>query len=197
MNEDLSRLLESIYEFGSKHDATNRNHSEQMLNITPETGLFLQIITRAVRANNMLEVGTSDGYSTLWIADALSDHGGRVTTVEVSESKFSMARENFEKSGGLSKYIDSRLGDVREFLKEQSRESFDLIFLDAERSQYVTYWKDLDRVLKTGSLLIVDNALSPKPEELRDFFNLVDSSGRYLSLALNLGKGEMIALKEG
>ena len=166
-----------------------------MLNITPDTGLFLSVIIQAVRASKVLEIGTSNGYSTLWLADAARNTNGKVTTVEVSPKKAAMAKNNFERSG-LSKYIDSCVADIRVFLKSQSDESFDFVFLDAERPQYSSYWKDLDRVLKRGRLLVVDNALSPKPDELLDFIKLVNDSTRYLSQTLQIGKGELVALKQ-
>lgn len=106
-----------------------------------------------------------------------------------------LARRNFKRSG-LSEYIDSHLEDVRVFLRSQADESFDLVFLDAERPQYVGYWNEIDRVLKSGGLMIVDNALSPRPDQLVDFFKLVESSGRYVSQVLRIGKGEMMALKQ-
>jgi predicted O-methyltransferase YrrM len=166
-----------------------------MLNITPETGLFLSLMIQAIKAKKVLEIGTSNGYSTLWMADALRNIAGKVTTVEVSQKKALMAKNNFERSG-LSKYIETHLSDVRTFLREQDAESFDLIFLDAERRQYTSYWNDIDRVLNTGGLLIVDNAFSPKPEELTAFFKAINDSTRYLSQILQVGKGQMIALKQ-
>jgi predicted O-methyltransferase YrrM len=192
--KSLTEFLQNIYEFGSDYDSKNKIHSEQMLNITPDTGLFLSILIRASNAKSVLEIGTSDGYSTMWIADALSETGGKVTTLEVSEKKFTMANENFKKCG-LSKHIDSRLVDARSYLKDVQKGTLDLVFLDAERPQYVSYWNDLDRVLRVNGLLVVDNALAPKPEDLIDFFRLVESSQRYLSQTLQLGKGEMIAVK--
>ena len=198
MNEELSEFLQNLYEFGTNYDSKNKSHYEQMLNITPDTGLFLSILAQATNAKRVLEIGTSNGYSTIWIADALrnvEEGKGKVTTVEISEKKFKMAIDNFAKSG-LARYIDSHFGDIRSFLKNVSDGSVDLTFLDAERPQYSSYWKDLDRVLKTSGLLVVDNALSPKPQELIDFFKLIEESGRYLSQTLQVGKGELIALKE-
>lgn len=198
MNEELYEFLQNLYEFGTNFDSKNKSHYEQMLNITPDTGLFLSILVQATNAKRVLEIGTSNGYSTIWIADALrnvEEGKGKVTTVEISEKKFKMAIENFAKSG-LARHIDSHFGDIRSFLKNVSDGSVDLMFLDAERPQYSSYWKDLDRVLKTSGLLVVDNALSPKPQELIDFFKLIEESGRYLSQILQVGKGELIALKE-
>jgi predicted O-methyltransferase YrrM len=196
MEEKLNELLESLYRFGTEHDSRIKNHAEQMLNITPDTGQFLSILIQATRARQVLEIGTSNGYSTIWIADALSKVGGVVTTVEISKKKFEMAKKNFNK-GCLSRYIDSRLADARNFLIEVEDESVDFIFLDAERPQYVTYWNDLDRVLKKNGLLVVDNALAPKPHELENFFRLLHDSDGYLCQTLQIGNGEMIAVKHG
>ncbi|MDG6995386.1 MAG: hypothetical protein JRN52_05645 [Nitrososphaerota archaeon] len=68
--------------------------------------------------------------------------------------------------------------------------------MDAERPQYTSYWNEIDRVLRIGGVLVVDNALSPKPEELLDFFRLVKDSTRYLLLTLRIGNGEFLALKQ-
>jgi len=195
LDRKLAGLLRDIHSFGVDHDSRIKVHAEQMLNITPDTGSFLSLIIQAVGAKRVLEIGTSDGYSTLWIADALRSNKGKVVTVEASKRKAIMARRNFEKSGLLGN-IDSRLEDVRVFLRGQVDQSFDLIFLDAERPQYVSYWREIDRVLKSGGLLIVDNALSPRPDELVDFFKLIASSRRYVSQVLPLGNGEMLAFKQ-
>jgi predicted O-methyltransferase YrrM len=195
MDRKLARLLAEIHRFGVDHDSRTNSHADQMLNITPDTGLFLSMMVQAVGARTVLEVGTSDGYSTLWIADALRHNNGKVVTVEASRKKGALAKRNFERSG-LSKRIDLHLEDVRAFLRRQADRSFDLIFLDAERPQYVSYWSEIDRVLKSGCLMIVDNALSPRPDELVDFFDLVEGSHNYVSQILRVGKGEMIALKQ-
>jgi predicted O-methyltransferase YrrM len=196
LDKDLAGFLERIYNAGVDHDSKVKIHSEQMLNITPDTGSFLSLLIQAVKARHVLEIGTSNGYSTIWLADAVRSgaEDGRVTTVEVNRKKVEVAKDNFEKCG-LSSYIDLRIEDARLFLKNQKNESIDLLFLDAERPEYISYWSDIDRIIKTRGLLVVDNALAPKPEELIEFFRLVRESGRYLSQILRIGKGEMIALK--
>lgn len=188
-------MLREMYESGVAHDSKVKVHAEQMLNITPDTGLFLSMFIQAVKAKRILEIGTSNGYSTLWLADAAQCAGGIVTTVEVSQKKVALAKKNFERSD-LSEYIDVHLDDIRSFLQSQANGSFDLIFLDAERPQYTSYWNEIDRVLSIGGVLVVDNALSPKPEELLDFFRLVKDSTRYLLLTLRIGNGEFLALKQ-
>ena len=194
MNADLENLLDELHKFGLENDHSKADRDEQMLIIAPDTGLFLSILIQATKSKSVLEVGTSNGYSTLWIADAVDRVGGKVTTVEISRKKMLMAKRNFERSG-LASVIDCRQGDARSFLASNASESFDMIFLDADRSQYACYWNEIDRVLRVNGLLVVDNATLPRPEDLSELLRLVKSSKRYLMQTLAVGKGEMVALK--
>lgn len=194
MDERLSKLLEEIYESGVEHDSKTADRTKRMLNVTPDTGRFLSILVRAVQAERVLEIGTSNGYSTVWIADALRQCNGKIVTLEVSREKESAARRNLERSG-LMDLVDLREADARAFLKTLDSRSFDLVFMDAERPQYLGYWNNVDRVLKPGGTLVVDNAIEPRPDELVDFFAHVNASGRYVSQVLPVGKGVFLAVK--
>jgi predicted O-methyltransferase YrrM len=193
MDPELSKLLKEIEDFARDNDSKVKNHLEQMLCVTPDTGLFLNIMTRAVKAKSVLEIGTSIGYSTLWIADGLRLAEGIVTTIEISENRAKLARKNFQRSN-FERFIEMHIADARDYVKTLKPLSFDLVFWDAERPQYLSYWEDVDRSLKIGSLLIVDNAIS-HPQELGMFFNRVQVSNRYAFQTLPIGKGEFIALK--
>ena len=194
MEDSLARLLRGVYESGEAHDLKTTDRRRRMLNITPDTGLFLSILVRATGARRVLEIGTSNGYSTIWIAEALRQRGGKVVSVEVSPEKEELASKNIGASG-LSNLVDLHQGDARSFLRTLSLHSFDLVFMDAERTEYLDYWGEVDRALKPGGVLVVDNAVEPKPEELVDFFARVNESGRYLSQVLHVGKGEFLAVK--
>lgn len=194
MKRTVDILLDEIYASGREHDSKDSNHSTRMLNITPDTGRFLSILIQSCGAKNILEVGTSNGYSTLWLADAASRTGGKVTTTEISEKKYEIATGNFSRSG-LVDYIDAKLVDIRNYIINVKTDSVDLLFLDAERTQYQEYWTDLDRVLGQNSLLVVDNAIAPKPEEMTWLTGAIASSGRYESQIVNIGNGELLALK--
>jgi predicted O-methyltransferase YrrM len=111
-----------------------------MLNITPDTGEFLLLLIRALKAKRVLEIGTSNGYSTLWLAQAVQPLGGRVTTLELAPHKADMARVNFQRTELLA-VIDLREGDAQGFIKQQPPATFEFIFLDANRGQYVTWWQ--------------------------------------------------------
>lgn len=194
MNKTLENFLERIYGSGQEHDSGNYKHEDRMLNITPDTGNFLSILVQATHARNVLEIGTSNGYSTLWLADAVSRNKGKVRTVEVSKQKHRLAVENFRESQ-LESYIEPVLKDARSFIKELDDSSVDLLFLDAERTQYDQYWEDLDRVLRRKGLMVVDNAIAPKPEELILLRKLIEGSKRYNWQIIDIGKGELLALK--
>ena len=112
-------------------------------------------ITGLIQARRVLEIGTSNGYSTLWLADAVQRLGGRVTTIEVLPDKAHMARHNFARAE-LASWIQLHLGDAGDVLREQEPASFDLVFLDSDRAQYVSWWPDLQRVLTPGGLMVVD-----------------------------------------
>jgi predicted O-methyltransferase YrrM len=193
MDAHLQRLLTELAEFGERNDARAAARSGKMLNITPETGAFLALMVGATDARRVLEVGTSNGYSTLWLADAVRRQGGRVVTLELQPHKAEMARTNFDRAE-LSPWIDLWQGNAGEYLQAQPDGAFDLIFLDSERTAYCAWWPDLQRVLAPGGLLIVDNATS-HAHELTDFLAMVEAAPGYQTSLLPLGKGELLILK--
>ena len=106
MSRDLTALLNELAAFGRRNDAASTDRAKKMLNITPNTGEFLELMVKATRARRILEIGTSNGYSTIWLAKAARATGGRVTTLEKAAHKVAMATENFRRAGGTA------LGDV-------------------------------------------------------------------------------------
>src|SRR5512141_810164 len=99
MDEKLIALLRELEQFGDANDARHTEYPKRMLNIAPEVGEFLVLLSRALKAKRVLEIGTSNGYSTLWLAYAAEGLGGTVTTIEESEYKIGLARENFRRAG--------------------------------------------------------------------------------------------------
>ena len=194
MDKSLNALLKELEQFGTANDAQTTDHSRKMLNITHETGEFLALLIRAIKARRVLEIGTSNGYSTLWLAYAVQQLGGRIDTIERSPFKAEMARRNFERAG-LSPLIKLHLTEADRFFEEQSNRSYDFIFLDANRSEYVGWWAVLQRIVTPGDLIVVDNVVS-HPDELRDFIELVRTTPNCMTSINPVGKGELIILKE-
>ncbi|WP_338770276.1 O-methyltransferase [Massilia sp. METH4] len=197
MNTDLTLLLEELERFGSDNDDAVKHgdpgSAQRMLNITRDTGEFLAVLVRATLARDILEIGTSNGYSTLWLANAL-DADGRVTTVELQDTKYAMAQENFARAG-LGERIDALNADAGEVLRVAGDAAYDLVFLDSDRSQYEGWWPEIRRVLRPRGLLVVDNAI-PHAEEMESFMQAVQDDGFLCSLVA-VGKGEFLATRSG
>jgi predicted O-methyltransferase YrrM len=164
-----------------------------MLNITRDTGELLSVLVRATVARRVLEIGTSNGYSTLWLASAARAIGGAVTTVELAEYKVGLASANFARSG-LAGSISLRHDDAGRVLRQATDSAYDLVFLDSERPEYPGWWPDLGRVLRPGGLLVVDNAISHRAE-MAPFVALVAADRRFVTSLVPVGNGEFLAVK--
>jgi predicted O-methyltransferase YrrM len=189
----LQDLLHELEQFGLENDAANSERPRRMLNITRDTGEFLAVLVRATNSRRVLEIGTSNGYSTLWIAHAAEAIGGRVTTIESSEYKLALAATNFERAG-LSRAITQVGGDAGCWLEGASDSGFDLIFLDSERSEYPGWWPNIRRILRRGGLLVVDNAIS-HPGEMGPFVALVSADADFTTCTVPVGNGEYLATR--
>jgi predicted O-methyltransferase YrrM len=189
----LKALLKELEAFGTSHDAAPGNRASRMLNITHDTGEFLAVLVRATGARRILEVGTSNGYSTLWLAEAAAAHGGVVTTVELSGAKVAMARENVARAG-LQASVDLIEGDAGDVLAGGADASFDLVFLDSARTAYLDWLPQIERVLRPGGLIVVDNATS-HAQELAPFMQALRCAPGWSTSLVPVGKGEFLAAK--
>lgn len=194
MNQQLKTLLLKLESFGADNDATNTERSKRMLNITPDTGEFLSILIKATKAKNILEIGTSNGYSTLWLADAALANGGHITTIEYTDYKAELALSNFIEAG-LDGCITLIKNDAGMELAKFQNNQFDFIFLDSERSEYLGWLSELKRTLKVGGLLVVDNAVSHLTEMLPLMYAL-EADSDFSTNLVPIGNGEFLAFKE-
>jgi predicted O-methyltransferase YrrM len=193
MDDTLRSIFRELERYGKENDARESERHLKMLNITSETGELLAILAQGLKARRVLEIGTSNGYSTLWLADAVKAASGRVVTVEVSAAKAEMARHNIERSG-LSPWVQLEAVEAGEFLRRQPPSSFDLLFLDADRAQYIAWWPLVQSVLASGGLLVADNAVS-HAAEMHGFIAQVQATPGWRSLVIPIGNGEFVALK--
>jgi len=189
----LEALKAELERFGQANDAATDERPRRMLNITRDTGEFLAVLVYATAARRVLEIGTSNGYSTLWLAEAAKRIGGTVTTVECAELKIALATANFERCG-LAPVITLIRDDAGRLLQRSDSLAYDLIFLDSERAQYSGWWPDLRRVLRPGGLLVVDNATS-HAQELAPFVALVQADPGFSTSLVPVGNGEFLAVK--
>jgi caffeoyl-CoA O-methyltransferase len=139
-----------------------------MMQISPDQGALMELLTRLVGATNALEVGTFTGYSAICVARGLSD-GGRLTCLEVDEEYAAIAQRNLE-AAGVADRVEIRVGPAAESLAAMPEEpTYDLVFIDADKPGYPEYYEAVLPRMKPGALLLLDNMLmggdvtSPEP----------------------------------
>lgn len=161
-------LINSQYELNCQPKATGseldrkvekflREHEGQWydLNVPESDARLLYDLIIKGKYKNALEIGTSTGYSGIYIAWALSKTGGKLITIEINEERHKAAVENFKKAG-LSEYIDARLADAHALVKELQG-PFDFVFSDADKGWLKNYFRDLDPKLVVGGCYATHN----------------------------------------
>ncbi|HBO72721.1 MAG TPA: methyltransferase [Acinetobacter sp.] len=182
----LQRIADLYDEF-KQHDARQADRLRRYRNIEAESAKLLGMLVRTQHSQHILEIGTSTGYSTLWLAEAAKAVSAKVQTLEINAFRSAQAKKYAEEFG-LEEYIDFWVGDAADYLTE-SVEQFDLILLDAERGSYVSYWHDLKRLLKpTGGTLIIDNVIS-HTAEVKPLLELIKQDENFMSTILSVGAG--------
>jgi predicted O-methyltransferase YrrM len=166
------------------------------ISVTPNQGKLLQLLARLVGAKNILEIGTLGGYSTIWLARALPA-GGRVITLEADAKHAKVACKNIARAG-LADVVELREGKALETLPElaaEGLEAFDLIFIDADKSNNPHYFDWALRLSHKGTLIIVDNVVrdgavieadsdDPNIQGVRRLFEILAAEPRVVSTAL-------------
>ncbi|MEU6549275.1 class I SAM-dependent methyltransferase [Streptomyces sp. NPDC046915] len=193
MDHHLAELLDDLYAEGRAHDEPLADRLLRLRNMTPAAARLVALLIRVQRSGRVLEIGTSNGYSALWFADALRDTGGRLTTVEIDAERVAVARRNLARAG-LADHVDVVHGDGAEVLAKAPDAAFDAVVLDAERPAYVEYWPHLRRVLTPHGLVAVDNATSHR-EQLTAFDELVRRDGAFAVELHEVGDGLLTAVR--
>ena len=138
-----------------------------------------------------LEIGTSTGHSGIYMAWALSKTGGRLITIDIDEKRHRQAVENFERAG-LSDYIDARLADAHQLVKELEG-PFDFVFSDADKGWYKNYFLDVDPKLEVGGCYTTHNIRERGWN--RDYLDFVRGLDNYESTLNDAGGGVLISYK--
>lgn len=189
----LEQLKRELEQFGEYNDSQQQARGSKMLNITRDTGELLAVLVQASGADAVLEIGTSNGYSTLWLAEAVRRLDGRVTTIELDEGKRVMAAANFQRAG-LGPWITQLAGEAGALLAELPTEGYQLVFLDSDRQHYRTWWPQIRRLLAPRGLLVVDNAISHR-DEMAEWMSEVQRDPAFQSTLVPVGKGEWLVVR--
>jgi len=185
----ILRRMTYLERLDAEHRRREVRHFDRLRQVPPATGRFLAILAASAPGGRYLEIGTSGGYSTLWLSLACLEKKRRITTFEMSEDKVRLARETF-RSAGIENLVDLVEGDARKHLKAYKRVSF--CFLDAEKHHYLDCYNLVVPNMVHGGLLVVDNVASHR-EAAGPMVRKALKDGRVDALVVPLGSGLLLA----
>ena len=197
----LSRLEKDI-DYENNHQ--DEIPSEKRLNcISKNIGMFYDILLKSINAKNILEIGTSVGYSGLWFADAVMSNkqsNGQIITIDREKFKIDSATQNFEEAG-VGSLIKIREGEARKILheikEEFSENYFDFIFIDADKESYIEYFDLCLPLVRKGGIIGADNILFPERfnQIMADYLSHARSKSNVQSVTIPIDNGEEITIK--
>jgi predicted O-methyltransferase YrrM len=158
-----------------------------LLAVGPDTGRLLNVLVRSLSKPNVLELGTSYGYSGIWLAEAARASGGRVTTMELAEYKSQYARAMVTKAG-LADFIDHRVGDAVKGI-EQLDFGLDFVLVDLWKDLYVPCLEAFYPKLRPGAIIVADNMRVPDPVAAKQYQKAVRAKRGITSVILPVGSG--------
>ena len=192
MDESRRRTATELYAAGQEHDRAQTDRIARLRNVEPLTAELLGVLIRAAGARRILELGTSNGYSTIWLADAAEATGGGVLSVDIDAARTELARANL-RTAGLVGRAQLRTADAAATLADSEDSAWDFVFLDAERSAYPSYVRDLVRIMAPGAVLAVDNVHS-HAHELIEFSALIEREAALTQTVVPVGAGLRLAV---
>ncbi|MGE3803554.1 MAG: O-methyltransferase [Gemmataceae bacterium] len=193
MEPYLEDLLSEIHAWGKSHDAQQPEHARRMLNLHPDTARLASVLALSNRAASLLEVGTSNGYSTIWLAWAARVHGGRLISIDHSAEKLEQADRNLCRAL-LRDYVDLRHGDAADQLRELPG-PFDFVLFDSVRMVPRKQMELLLPKLTRNAVILADNALS-HVAEMSSYVELVCAQPDLFHIIVPVGKGLSVAYRK-
>lgn len=174
---------------------------DRMLAITKETGELLNMILRMKKAQKILEIGMSTGYSTIWFAEATRENKGQIFTIEKNPSKIQRAKENFERAG-ISDMIEINEGNAEGILdrfnaEKKYDEFFDFVLIDADKENVIKYFDLVFPLVKDQGVIVTDNMLYPEKyrDEMKKFSDYLKNNHKVKTITSPIGNGEEITIK--
>lgn len=189
---DIRAFLAELYESGKQNDEREQERSKKMLNLEPDTAQFLHLLIRSTRRTRLLEIGTSNGYSTIWLALAASTTGGHIMSIDRDAHKQAQADANL-RHVGLREKVNLKCGDATEIVAGLS-DPFDCVFFDADRYSAPAQLALLIPKLAQDVLLLADNVLS-HPGEIAGYLESLEALPQFERIILPIGKGLSVAYR--
>jgi predicted O-methyltransferase YrrM len=192
MDADTRAVLAQLQHWGRENDARHQDRSQKMLNLHPDTAHLVSILICASRRRHLLEIGTSNGYGTIWLAWSARKTQGRVISIDRSADKLKLADENLRRAG-LRDVVNLQHGDATEIVRSLPG-PFDLVFFDADRVTAPTQFQILLPKLTSDVLVLSDNALS-HPEEIAPYLALFEARPEFEHTIVPVGNGLSLAYR--
>lgn len=193
MNEVIKEKLHEL----------QKTHSD-FWNISPEVGSFLNMLVKTGGYKNILELGTSNGYSAIWLALALQQTGGQLISLEYSQDRLDMAEQNLTDCD-LKDSVTLIQGKIIEILerfdlklfytnKDNDNQFIDFAFIDASKLEYVEYFNLIHPKLKKNGMIVADNIISHE-SKVWNYIDMISAHDDYQTTKLNIGSGLLVSLK--
>ncbi|MBT3200329.1 MAG: O-methyltransferase [Phycisphaerales bacterium] len=172
----------------------DKNQRRGMMNVPVQDGRLLRLLAESTGAKQVVEIGTSNGYSGIWICLALRKTGGKLITHEIDEKRAKLARENFKRAG-VEKLVTLVFGDAHKEIAN-IKAPVDMIFLDADKSGYIDYLKKLLPKVRPGGLIIAHNVRS-QAGSMKPYLEAINTDKNLETLYLHMsGTGVSVSMKK-
>jgi caffeoyl-CoA O-methyltransferase len=185
VNEEEKKILAVLNDM-------DRNQRGGNMNVPMEDGRILRMLTEAVGAKHVVEIGTSNGYSGIWFCLALRTTGGKLTTHDIDEGRAALARQNFKRAG-VDNIITLVMGDAHETVKN-IKEPIDVLFIDADKPGYVDYLQKLLPLVRPGGLILGHNV--NMSSQMQDYISAITTDANLETVFQGQGQGLSITLKK-
>ena len=192
ISSPVKKRMTYLEDLDRKHRAGNVPADIRLRQVPRETGKFLAIMASLAPEGTYLEIGTSGGYSALWLALACRELKRKLITFEILPQKVSIARETFQ-AAEVEDVVELTQGDAREYLNNYRNISF--CFLDAEKRMYVECYDKVVPNMTAKGVLIADNVISHK-EILAEMVEHALSDKRVDSMVVPVGSGLLLCVKK-
>ncbi|MCK5000099.1 MAG: class I SAM-dependent methyltransferase [Anaerohalosphaera sp.] len=160
----------------------NKNQSRGMMNVPPNDGRFLRVITEAIDAKTVVEIGTSNGYSGIWFCMALRKTGGKLITYEIDQERADLARKNFKRAD-VEDMITLVFGDAHKEVTK-IKGPIDILFLDADKQGYMDYMEKLLPLVRPGGLILAHNTTNAGPQ-MKDYIEEITTNPKLETLFIH------------
>ncbi len=196
MDQKIEAVLEAYHELIREEQSKPRDmppggrdggQDRRLRAVGPETGRFINILAKSLKTPTILELGTSFGYSGIWLAEAARASGGKLISMELHAYKTEFAREMAEKAG-LSQYIDFQIGDAVEMIKALPS-GVDFILVDLWKDLYIPCLEAFYPKLNPGAIIVADNMFMPGNEDVKRYGEAVRAKPGITSVLLPVGSG--------